>query len=305
MRVALACAGRRGHRLLERLIELAPEAQLLVFSFREEPFEPPFFDDIRALAEARGAAFVETRKVDGSRAAAAWDAAEVHLMLVVGWRYLIGPRAYDRPRRGTYVFHDSLLPRYRGFSPTVWAICNGERETGVTLFRIAPEVDAGEVVDQRAVPIGPDDAIGDVQDRVTEAYLHVLDANLTSLLQGTALLRPQDHAAATYVPKRSEADYRIDWSRSARAIHDLVRAVTAPYPGAFTEYAGERLRVWRARELPESGGPPGAILAVIPGGGVAIGAGSGAVLLQEVQWQGGPRQPAAIALCGARGRLGS
>jgi methionyl-tRNA formyltransferase len=169
MRLALACAGRRGWCFLRRLCLLVPDARLAVCSFREEPHEPRFLDDIRNEALTHGHDFLETRKVDSDRAQSWWDKlGDVDLFFVVGWRYLISRRAYERPRLGTFVYHDSLLPRYRGFSPTVWAIRNGERLAGATLFAIADAVDAGDVVGQEAVPIGPQDTIVRPAERVGE-----------------------------------------------------------------------------------------------------------------------------------------
>ena len=134
MRIALFCATRRGQRFLQKLHELRPEADLLVFSFAEEPWEPPFLDDIRRLTLDCGGQFFEAKQVGAARWADLWESTPVDLMLAVSWRYIIPPRVYERARLGAYVFHDSLLPEYRGFSPTVWAMINGEDHTGVTLL---------------------------------------------------------------------------------------------------------------------------------------------------------------------------
>src|SRR5262245_35287736 len=250
MRIALLCATRRGLRFLERLAELAPEAELVVFSFREEAYEPPFFDAIREAANARGGRFFESRHVGEEKLRSFWETAEVDLAFVVSWRYLIPPEVYRRPRRGTFVFHDSLLPEYRGFAPTVWALVNGEDHTGVTLFEIAEEMDAGPVVDQKRVPIAPLETIAEVLGRVTGTYLDLLERNLPCLLAGTAPRMPQDHERATYTCRRVPDDNRIDWNQPASAIHNLVRAVSEPYPGAFTDLDGRRLTIWAARPLP-------------------------------------------------------
>ena len=306
MRLAVACASQRGYRFLRRLTKLVPDADLAVFSFREESVEPPFLDDIRCLALSRNAQFIETRRVDGSRALPFWSSTAVDLMFVVGWRYLIPPNVYERPRRGTFVFHDSMLPRYRGFSPTVWAICNGEDHTGASLFAIAPDVDSGHLVDQRRVPIGPDDTITMVAERVTQAYLGLLDDNLWSLLDGSARLRPQDNSAATYVRKREESDHQIDWTWPATRIHNLIRAVTNPYPGARTRCNGRQLRVWSARRIdtPWEQGLPGQIAVRSSAGDAVIWTGAGALSVGEVQWDGEPRVSAAIGLASVTEPLG-
>jgi len=287
MKTVLLCATRRGYRVLERLAPRVPRGDLAVFSFREEPGEPAFLEDIRALANAHGAEFWETRQVGAEKMADFWAANEIDLMLVVSWRYLIPPSIYDRARLGAFVFHDSLLPAYRGFAPTVWAITNGKDHTGATLFRISEEVDAGEIVDQESVPIGPDECIRDVLEHVTLAYLEILDRNLAALQTGTAKLRPQDHRLATYTCRRLAADNGIAWGASTTSIFNLIRAVTRPYPGAWTTWNGQTLRIWSAERLASPpayvGRVPGRVVEIRPGEGVVVLTGDGCLLVHEVQ----------------------
>ena len=212
-------------------------------------------------------------------------------MLVVSWRYMIPPRVYRRPRLGTFVLHDSLLPTYRGFSPTVWSIINGEDHTGVTLFEIAEEVDSGDLVDQQRVPVGLDDTIAVVIERVTQTYLDLLERNLTRLIDGSAPRHPQDHSQATYTCKRNLEDNRINWSASSSKIHNLIRAVSWPYPGAYTTLAKRMLRVWSAQRLADFrsyvGRIPGRIVEIRGGEGSVVLTGDGALLLTQVQLEGG------------------
>ncbi len=298
-RVALLCATRRGLLVLRRLVELLPDADLLVFSFREEPGEPPFLDEIRDCATAAGARFHETRNVGSTALAGLWESEPVDLLLAVSWRYMVPPRVYERARRGAFVFHDSLLPTYRGFAPTVWAIVNGEAQTGVTLFHMVEGVDAGDIVDQQSVPIGPHDTIAELLERVTAVYVELLGRNLHALLDGTAPRRPQPHELATYTCRRSAEDNRIDWRAPTRATYDLVRAVTRPYPGAFTTLDGRRLRVWDARPARDGqryvGRVPGRVVAV-EDEGVVVLTGDGALLLREVQLDDEAPQRAAALL---------
>lgn len=290
-RIALLCATRRGARFLERLVALAPHAELTVVSFPEEPGEPPFLADIRALAARHGARFAETRQVGSVRHAALWEPAP-DVLIAVSWRYMVPPQVYERARHGAYVFHDSLLPAYRGFAPTVWAVANGEDHTGVTLFEMTEAVDSGAIVDQRPIPIGPDDTIAEVMERVTSVYLTLLDANLAFLLDGSAARRAQDHSLATYTCKRVAADGRIDWSASSRAIHNLVRAHTRPYWGAFTSLDGRECRIWEARVVIDPpvyvGRVPGRVVEVRAGTGVTVLTGDGALLVKTVQLDGDP-----------------
>src|SRR5918993_3869148 len=115
MNITLLCATRRGLRFLEELVTLAPDDDLTVFSFREDPKEPPFLDDIRSAATGSGASFHESRAVHDPEFRAHWNPREVDLLLAVSWRYLVPQVVFQVPRFGSFVFHDSLLPRRRGF----------------------------------------------------------------------------------------------------------------------------------------------------------------------------------------------
>ena len=146
-------------------------------------------------------------------------------------------------KRAAYNMHGSLLPKYRGRAPVNWAVLRGETQTGATLHEMVAKPDAGRIVDQEPVPIGPDDLAVDVFRRVTQAAETVMRRSVGPLLSGTAQLRPNELAKGSYFGGRRPEDGRIDWSKSAREIHNLVRAVAPPYPGAFCD----RLMVYRTQ----------------------------------------------------------
>lgn len=290
MQIVLLCATRRGYVFLQKLWELLPRSDITVFSFQEKPWEPPFLDDIRELTLANGGQFFKTTEVGKQCWSQFWESTAVDLMFVMGWRYIIPASVYRRPRLGTFVFHDSLLPAYRGFSPTVWAIINGEDHTGVTLFEIAEEVDAGDIVDQERVPIGPDETIAVVMERVTHTYLDLLERNLNYLIKGTAPRYPQDHSRATYTCKQVPEDHGIHWAASSETVYKLILAVTTPYPGGYTYLSGRKMRVWSARREVNArryvGRIPGRVIEVRPGEGSVVLTGDGALLLTQVQMEG-------------------
>jgi methionyl-tRNA formyltransferase len=206
---------------------------------------------------------------------------------------------FRRPARGSYVIHDSLLPAYRGFSPTVWALVNGEQETGATLFAMEEGVDSGDVLGQEAVGIGPDDTIADVMARLTPAYERLVRDCIPAVLAGTAARRPQDESRATYTCRRVPADNVIRWDASTERIHNLIRAVTRPYPGALTRLEGRELRIWRAAPLRDRryvGLVPGRVAEIRPGDGVVVLTGDGGLLVREIQFEGEAPQPAAEAV---------
>jgi methionyl-tRNA formyltransferase len=288
MRIVLLCATARGRAVLERLAVRLRGHELIVVSFREGAVEPPYLDGIRDQVLGMGGRFVEARDVGTlPELAQGFD-----LLLAVSWRYLVPRSVIERARLGAFVIHDSLLPAYRGFSPTVWALINGEQQTGATLFVMSDEVDAGDIVDQVAVPIGPDETIAAVMGRVTDGYLQLIDANLDDLLAGRARRTPQDHARATFACKRTPADNLISWNRSTARVFNLIRAVTHPYAGAYTFLRGRILRVWDAARTSSRawvGGMPGRVVEVLPGTGSIVLTGDGELLVTDVQLEGEER----------------
>jgi methionyl-tRNA formyltransferase len=162
--------------------------------------------------------------------------------------------------------HGSLLPKYRGRAPVNWAIIHGETETGATLHEMVEKPDAGRIVDQEAVGILPDELAVDVFGKVAGAAERVLRRSLPKLVDGSAVLRAQDLSRGGYFGGRRPEDGRIDWSVPAKRVHDLVRAVAPPYPGAFTEVEGMRLRVLRTRRGAKKSGAPAAAFLCAEGG---------------------------------------
>lgn len=162
-------------------------------------------------------------------------------------------------RRGALNMHGSLLPKYRGRVPVNWAVLHGEAETGASLHYMAEKPDAGDLVDQQAVPILPDDTAGEVFHKVACAAEIVLHRSLPGLLAGTAPRRPLDLSAGSYFGGRKPADGEIDWLQPARAIHNLVRAVAPPYPGATSTLQGQAWRILKTRlaseRAPRQAGP--------------------------------------------------
>ena len=300
MHIVLLCATNRGYRFAETLFDIGQGHRFTVFSFQETPWEPRYFAEIKHLTLERGHEFNEARNVAQSKWEGFWASESVDLMLMVSWRYLVPTSVFQRARRGTYVFHDSLLPKYRGFAPTVWAIRNGESELGVTLFQAVEDVDAGDIVDQRRVAIGACDSIGDVMRRVTGTYLDIVRDNFSSLLSGNFEKKPQDHDAATYTCKWTPDDGLINWNDTSQAVFDLIRATSKPYPGAFTYLNNRKLTVWSAELLASPrqyvSSAPGRVLEIRDDVGCLVLTGEGCILLKTVQFEGEPVINASKAL---------
>lgn len=154
--------------------------------------------------------------------------------VVVGWYSLIDRETLRMVPNGFSGIHASLLPKYRGSAPLVWALINGEREVGVSFFRFGDGIDDGPIWFQKRVAVGPQDDIATVLDAVESATLGGLETKLVDVLSSSVAPRPQDEAMASYCAPRLPFDGRIDWTNSAEDIFNFVRAQTRPYPGAFS-----------------------------------------------------------------------
>jgi methionyl-tRNA formyltransferase len=173
------------------------------------------------------------------------------VLLVVGWTQLLKEELLAIPKVALG-FHASLLPKYRGRAPINWALIHGERETGNTLIVLAPGADVGDIVAQRTIPIGDDDDCATLYGKVAATEVEILSDVLPLIAKGRMPRRKQDESKATVMPKRRPEDGLIDWTRPSRALYDWVRALTHPYPGAFTFFEGRRVFVWCAA-LPAPG----------------------------------------------------
>lgn len=243
-----------GVRCLSVLLAQGVDVRLVV-THRDNPAERIWFASVELLARRHGIEVIAPDRVDEAlheRVAAIAPA----FIFSFYYRSMLPMTLLARARRGAFNLHGSLLPRYRGRVPVNWAVIRGERETGATLHYMAAKPDAGDIVDQMAVPILPDDTAAEVFAKVTVAAEIVLDRSLPALVAGTAPRRAQDLAAGSYFGGRRPEDGRIEWSQSAKAVHDLVRGVAPPYPGAFTDIAGSRVRVLRTRLLVPGSAPP-------------------------------------------------
>jgi len=211
---------------------------------------------------------------------------ELDFIVVCGWRTLIDPSLTDHLKFGMVAAHDSLLPAYRGFAPLNWAMINGEKKSGVSLFLIRDgDVDSGPIIDQREVEIEPADYAIDVYQKIVTATELLYADFFREYAQGDITLTPQDETQASYTCARSPADGQIDWSQPACDVLCLIRALAPPYPCAYCNLKGEEYRVTKARLGPMNhktfiGRIPGRVVAIYPEG-VEVLCGDGTLLLEE------------------------
>jgi methionyl-tRNA formyltransferase/glycosyltransferase involved in cell wall biosynthesis len=285
-----------GHACLQELID-RKENVLALITHADDPGEQIWFQSVAELARRHNIPVHTPASVNTPEWIERIRALKPDLILSFYYRNLISPEILALPRLGAFNMHGSLLPKYRGRAPVNWAIIQGERKTGVTLHHMTARADAGDIVDQEAVTIGARENVHEVFAKVTIAARKLLARRLADLTRGTAPRRAQDESQASTCARRGPEDGRIDWTLSADAIFNLIRAVTHPYPGAFTEIAGRRLYIWWALPQKAGKGTPGEVLAVAP---PRIATGKGSLELLRVQWQGEEEMDATVALSGLR-----
>ncbi|MDK9725477.1 MAG: formyltransferase [Sterolibacteriaceae bacterium MAG5] len=233
-----------GVRCLKVLLAHGVDVALVV-THADNPNETIWFESVAQTAADHGIPVVMPADPNTPEFIAQIEGIAPDFLFSFYYRLMLKPALLATAKRGAYNMHGSLLPKYRGRVPVNWAVLHGERETGATLHRMVEKPDAGEIVAQQAVPILPDDTAHEVFGKVTIAAEMALDRVLPQLIAGTAPHVMPDLKAGSYFGGRKPEDGRIDWTQPAQAVHNLVRAVAPPYPGAFCDLPGGRVRVLR------------------------------------------------------------
>ena len=235
-----------GVRCLRVLLARGVDVRLVV-THEDNPEEQIWFASVRQLCSENGVPYIVPADPNTPEVEARVLALGADFLFSFYYRHMLKTALLQSVRRGAYNMHGSLLPQYRGRVPVNWAVLQGARETGATLHQMNVKPDNGPIIDQFAVPILPDDTAQEVFEKVTFAAELCLCRTLPELIAGTAEHRLQDLSQGAYYGGRKAEDGRIDWLQNARQIHNLVRAVTRPYPGAFSDLPGGRLVLWRTR----------------------------------------------------------
>jgi methionyl-tRNA formyltransferase len=265
-----------GVRCLKTLISAGVEIALVV-TVPEDPGERQWYASVAATATDYGLPLTAPAAANTPELERTLAALQPDFLFSFYYRSLLAAPLLRSARRGALNMHGSLLPRYRGRAPVNWAILRGEHETGATLHYMVERADAGDIVDSQAVPILIDDNAREVLAKVTVAAEVVLARSLPALIAGTAARRPQPLLPGEYFGRRRPEDGRIDWRRPALEIHNLVRAVAPPFPGAFGMVGGRRWQIHRTR-LTDRPAPGGDAQLFGADGGCFLACGDGAVL---------------------------
>ena len=282
-----------GYACLEVLIDLCRQFGdeiAAVVTHADDPQEEIWFASVRDLACATYLPVYQPRDPNDPAFVETMRRLEADWLFSCYYRHMLKRPLLAAASLGALNLHGSLLPRYRGRCPVNWVLVNGERETGVTLHYMEVKPDKGDIVAQERLPIHPDDTALTLFARMTAAAGALLRETYPLLRAGTAPRFPQDQSQASYFGGRKPADGLISWDKDALAVYNLVRAVTHPYPGAFTFYKGRKLYIWAGKPLaaPANPKPPGFVTAHLPGEGLLVAAGQGQFLIQQAQWEGQP-----------------
>ena len=248
----------RGRKLVRSPVEQEARALGLAVLTPEDPNDPAFIAELKSQSP--------------------------DIAVLAAYGYILKPPLLTLPALGFLNIHPSLLPRYRGAAPIQRAILAGERETGVTIIVLSEQVDAGDIIEQEAVQIGPDETAGELSQRLADAGARLLLDALTQFGAGTATRTPQGPGLITRAPKITKAERSIDWRESAQGIHNRIRALS-PEPGAVTNFRQKRVVLLRSRihSTPDMG-EPGQLL--VRHSGLVVATGSGAVEITEIKPEG-------------------
>lgn len=269
-----------GHACLKALLK--NEANIIaVYTHEDDANEEIWFNSVKKLAEKHEIEVRTPNKLND------FDIEEIkqfdpELIFSFYYRAMIPKEILEIPRLGAYNVHGSLLPKYRGRACVNWAVINGETETGSTLHVMTEFADKGDIIAQKKIPILFEDSGHNVFMKVADASRDILMDSLHNLEIGKTKRTAQDESKATKFGRRRPEDGKIDWTKSAVEIYNLIRSLTHPFPGAFTEWEGQKVFIWNA--LPcEGKAKPGEIISKKP---MLIGTGQGLLRISKFQPKG-------------------
>lgn len=242
-RVLFIGSKQLGLQILEEMYSLSPETLAGILTIDDSADTRSVLDDIKSFSiEKDLPLFIAPDRHESENIIRSIGP---DLCLVVGWYWLISEETLSSVPGGFIGIHNSLLPTYRGGSPLVWAMINGETEVGFSLFTLGKEMDAGDIWAQDSVTVESDDTIADVMEKLEIKSLEAIRQTYQSIIEGSAKALGQDHSKATWCKQRFPEDGVIDWKMSALDTHNFIRAQSAPYPGAFTYIDNAQVKIWR------------------------------------------------------------
>lgn len=251
------------------------------------------FSPVKQYAVEQGLTVYQPLKMKDGTALATVRELNPELIVVAAYGRILPEDILNTPKYGSINVHSSLLPKYRGAAPINWAILDGEKETGVSIMYMAPELDAGDVIRAAKTAIDPEEDAQALTARLAELGAQALAETVEDIARGTAARTPQDHTQSTYAPMLTREMSAVDWTLPAQQIHDQVRGLI-PWPVATMEISGKTFKVFRVEQTGRTTDKaPGTLLAVTKQG-LEVACGDGSVLVvRELQAEGGKRMAAA------------
>jgi methionyl-tRNA formyltransferase len=228
---------------------------------------------------------------------------EPDIIVIVAYGKILPKELLELPRLKCVNVHASLLPKYRGAAPMNWAIVNGEKETGVTTMFINEELDAGDMLLSKSIPIGDDDTTLTLQEKLASIGADVLLETIEKIKDGTIKPEPQDGTKATFAPIMKKEDGYINWNKGSLEIRNLIRGMQ-PWPSAYTHLDGKMLKIYCATILETTvTETPGTVLAA--GDDIVVATGDGKLCINELQLEGKRRMTSTDFLHGHKVKTGT
>jgi len=297
--------GTIGARCLEWLLR-RQDAEVLAVVTWPDYVHPEIKIAVKEVLYDAHIPLYQPRDVNSPKFVAVLESMEPDLFVSMYFGKLFKPTLLAVPRHGCVNLHNSLLPRYRGQAPSIWAVANGDEEAGQTLHYLDEGMDTGDIIAAKSIPISPDDTGYTLGLKLEDLGVELFKEAFPAVLAGTAPRRPQDDSQATVcrAPRRSDA--RINWNKPAQSVANFVRAFTRPLMGAFTELGGRTVRIWEAAVVDEpepwhESSLPGDIIGVGKSGPI-VRCSDGAVVLQDFEVDGVDDETALLWLGGASHR---
>ncbi len=261
---------------------------LAVFTHADDPKENVWFGSVERLADELEIPNYCPENPNTPQWISTLKAVQPDALFSFYYRSLLCQEILDIPTKGSYNLHGSLLPKFRGRAPVNWALIKGEKETGVTLHKMVTKADAGEILAQKKIGILEEDTALTLFKKLVPLTEELLLETVPLIAQGKIIPKPQDPTQATKFGGRKPEDGKINWNSSSQEIYNLIRAVTHPYPGAFTFFKGKKILVWWGRNHAPNLNPqaienPGTIFSLEP---CLISCGKGILRLEKVQTEG-------------------
>jgi methionyl-tRNA formyltransferase len=308
MRIVFIGSTKRGYLTLKALLKYCKVVG--VVSLEQHPHEIENYEnEIEELSSSHDVPHLRTKRMKDQDYSLLFKRKwKPDIIFIVGCRILIPPSIYEVPPHGTLAVHDSLLPEYRGFAPLNWAIINGEKNTGVTLFYLSERIDEGDILLQKVVTISESESAAELYDKICKTTVSVVIEGYELIKSGKAYPISQKQHRGSYTCSRSPQDGLIDWSKPTKDIYNLIRALEKPYPGAFTYYLEKKLVIWRAKTIKSpdtyTGRIPGKVISINKDRTVDILTGDGIIRLSLVQYENSEPVPASKIIKSVRSRLG-